>query len=224
MTDLSHSVAERAPWRPVYLLSELARYARLHPSTARYWVRLIPGRELPPATGQGLCFLDLVSVLVIRQLKELGVKPSRVRRAEQYLTGLFGPYPFARRVLWTDGAHVFFDLDSPLRHALADSALASADRGGQRAIMQLVRPFLRTITYKGDGIAVAWRPNPAVELDPLRRIGQPCVRGTRVTTRAVYLLHEAGDSQTTIMRSFGISADDVNSVIEWERSLLQNAA
>jgi uncharacterized protein (DUF433 family) len=222
VTHPSRSVVERASWRPVYVLSDVARYAGLHRSTARYWLRLIPGRELPPAASQGLCFLDLVSMLVMRELRKLGLKPDRVRHAEQYLTELFGPYPFARRALWTDGAHVFFDPDSPLRRAVAD--LVSADRGGQRAMMEVISPFLRTITYRDGGIAVAWRPRPTVELDPLKQIGQPCVRGTRVTTRAVYLLYKAGDSQDTIIRSFDISPVDVEAAIEWEQSLLQKAA
>ena len=209
---------------PIYLLADVARYASLHPSTARNWVRWIPGRETEAIPSPGLSFLDLISILIMRELRRFGVRPSRVRRAENYLTRTLGSYPFARHVIWTDGGHVLFNPESPLKDELPASALVSADMEGQQAFVQLIRQYLHSISYSKEGIAIAWYPNDRVELDPSKQFGQPRVKGTRVVTRAVYLMQKAGDARKTIMGSFGISAEDTRAAVEWETALQEATA
>jgi uncharacterized protein (DUF433 family) len=201
----------------IYLFSEVARYTRLRPSTARYSHRRL---------GDGLSFLDLVSLLIMRELRRSGVSSRAVRHAESYLTSELGPYPFARGVMWTDGAHVLFNPDSPLSAEMPNYQLTSADKSGQRAFVEALRQYLHSIRYSDDdqGVAVAWYPNERVELNPSRQFGQPCLRGTRISTRALYLLHTAGDADETLVNSFGISRVDLAAALRWEKDLLQKVA
>jgi len=211
-------------YEPLYLLGDIARYASIHPSTARSWVRLIPGRSAPYAPPTGLSFLDLVSILVIRELRDIGVKPRRIRIAEKYLTERLGPYPFAHNTIWSDGHHVLFDPESPLRTEVPQEYLESADKRGQGAFVSLLREDLHRVIYNEQGIAVAWEPMGAVELDPSLQFGQPRVKGTRVLTQTVQRMHMAGDSIETISLVLRLPQRDVHEAIEWERRLLARAA
>lgn len=209
---------------PIYLVTDVARYAKLPVSTTRYWVGLIPGRAQQMAGLQGLNFLDLVSILVMRELRRTGVRPSRVREAERYLTEYLGPYPFAHASIWTDGDHVLFNPASPLRQKLPEDHLVTADMQGQQAFVTLIHQYLRMIDYNAQNLAMAWRPVKGIRLDPLMQFGQPCLTSTRITTQAVFSLYRAGDHPRMIGKSYGISLEDVESAIQWEESLLQRAA
>ena len=211
------------PAAPIYLLADAARYVRLNPSTARRWARHIPSRPPQHAAG-ALSFLDLISLQVMHELRRLGVKTTYVKRAEKHLTERLGEYPLARHTIWTDGVHVFFDPDSPLRCELPEYALESADLGGQRALVRLVHTYLRKVTYDERGFAIAWSPKERIMLHSARQFGQPCVQGTRITTEAIYSFYKGGDNVELIGESFGIPASDVLAAIDWEVSLLAAAA
>jgi len=206
------------PRVPIYLLADVARYIRLHPSTAWRWTRWIPGRDIEDTIG-GLSFLDLISLQVMYELRNLGIKTRQIKRAEEYLTERLGIYPLARYTIWTDRAHIFFDPDSPIRRELPRSALESADKEGQRAFVELIRVYLQRVTYNEEGFAIAWSPADRVRLHAARQFGQPCVEGTRITTSAIYLFHKGGDTIDYIGDSFEIPIKDVSAAIDWERSL-----
>lgn len=213
-----------SPWAPIYLLADVARYTRLPSSVARRWVDWIPGRNGVSERRTGLCFLDLISMLVMHEIRQYGVRPSRIRRAEHYLTRMLGPYPLAQSNIWTDGYHILFNPESPLSSEVTPSALVSADRGGQSAFVELLQQYLHHIDYSPQGYATAWYPTNRVVLDPARQFGQPCVVGTRVPTRAIFLLSGAGDTKEAIARSFGIPLEDVEEALEWEANLERRAA
>jgi uncharacterized protein (DUF433 family) len=208
---------------PIYLVSDVARFVRLPYQTAYSWVKLIPGRqpELPPSAG--LNFLDLISILVIGKLEDIGVNPRRIRRAEKFLLDRYGPYPFSQRVIWTDGKHVFFAPDSPLREEVPEKFLISANSGGQQAFVHLLQQYLQRVEYGKQGLAIRWTPTNKVELDPSRQFGQPCVRNTRVLTESIYSLHVAGDTEQTIIRAYDLSREEVRAALAWEKSLRKAA-
>lgn len=212
---------------PVYLLADVARYVRLHPSRASRWVRFIPGRRIELPASRGLSFLDLISMLVMKGLLAQGVSLGSIRKAERYLGSEFGlyPYPLARKMIWTDGRHVLFDPRSPLRTELPpDSPLMSADKRGQWAFTEILSQYLRQVDYGQEDIAIAWSPTDRVKLDPSVQFGQPCVAGTRVTTHPIYCLYKAGDPLDTIAYLYDISVDDLTAAIEWESRLEQAVA
>jgi len=163
-------------------------------------------------------------MLVMKALREYGLKPRRIRSAERYLVEHLGDYPLARSTIWTDGEHVLFNRPSPLSTELPPK-LEAADMGGQQAFVQLLRDYLRKIDFdKKDGLARAWFPRERVKLDPRIQFGEPCVAGTRVRTSVLYSMHVAGDSVITLARSFDISGHDVSEALEWEKGLLARAA
>lgn len=209
---------------PVYTVSEIAHYIHVHPLTARSWVRRISGRETELEASSGVSFFDLISAFVIRQLRMMGLSLQRIRRAERYLTEWCGPYPFAHTVTWTDGAHVLFDPFDPTAQGLPDSHLLSADELGQQASVEILRQYLRRIEYSPRGIAVAWHPTDAVELNPRRQLGQPCVTGTRIPTRALSLMYKAGEPPEDLASLFDIPRRAVVGALRWEAEVRAKAA
>jgi uncharacterized protein (DUF433 family) len=135
----------------------------------------------------------------------------------------YGLYPFSQRVIWTDGKHVFFAPDSPLREEVPEKFLVSANSGGQQAFVHLLQQYLQRVEYGDEGLAIRWRPTNRVELDPSRQFGQPCIKNTRVLTDTVYSLHAAGDSEQTIMNAYDLSRQDVREALAWERQLRRAA-
>jgi uncharacterized protein (DUF433 family) len=127
-------------------------------------------------------------------------------------------------VTWTDGAHVLFDPHEPGSTRIEESTLLSAGKLGQQACVELVRTYLQSIEYGSRGTAIAWYPTDRVELNPLRQFGRPCVRGTRVATRAVYLMSKAGDSHARIADTFDIALRQVIAALAWEEGLLKKVA
>lgn len=204
------------PVAPVYIVADVARYTQLRAGTARNWIQWIPGRVSIGEISLGLSFLDLVSLLVMRQLRHLGISPQRIKLAEAYLTGRLGPYPLARNVVWTDGGHILFNPQSPLALEVPKEALESADLWGQRAFVQIIHQYLHRITYSEEGLAISWSPVDRVELSPSRQFGQPCVEGTRVRTHSIYLFHKAGEPVDAIAVSLAISPKDVEAALRWE--------
>ena len=212
------------PRTRVYPLCDVARYLGFSPQRTRYWLEWIPGRSRAPGVGSAVSFLGLVSMLVMKALREYGVKPRRIRSAERYLVEHLGEYPLARSTIWTEGEHVLFNRRSPLSTGLPEK-LEAADMGGQQAFVQLLKDCSRRIDFDvKDGLARAWFPRERVKLDPRIQFGEPCVAGTRVRTSVLYSMHLAGDSVTTLVRSYGISVDDVAQALDWEKGLLARAA
>jgi len=212
---------------PIYLLADVGRYVRLHPSKASRWVRYIPGRPIDLPPSRGLSFLDLISMLVMSALRAYGVRLSSIRIAEEYLASEFGlyPYPLARKRIWTDGRHVLFAPKSPLRAELpSDSPLISADEWGQWALTDVLLPYLHRVDYGQEEIAIAWSPIDGVRLDPSIQFGQPCVDTTRIPTHSLYSLYKAGDTPDRIAFLYRIARDDVTSAITWESRLEQAVA
>ncbi|HUV94259.1 MAG TPA: DUF433 domain-containing protein [Anaerolineae bacterium] len=163
-------------------------------------------------------------MLVMKALREYGVKPRRIRSAERYLVEHLGEYPLARSTIWTEGEHVLFNRRSPLSTGLPEK-LEAADMGGQQAFVPLLERYLRRIDYDAtEHWARAWFPRERVKLDPRIQFGEPCVAETRIRTSVLHSMHLAGDSVTTLVRSYGISVDDVAQALDWEKGLLARAA
>ncbi len=213
------------PRTPIYPLSDVARYLRFSPQRTRYWLDWIPGRHTTRGMESTASFLGLVSVLVMKALREYGVKTRRIRSAEKYLVRELGPYPLARNTIWTDRAHVLFNRESPLSNELPREKLEAADMGGQLAFVKILKVYLRRIELDTQHHWVgAWLPRERIRLDPQIQFGEPCVAGTRVRTSILYSMHLAGDSTMTLASSFDMLEADVVEAVEWEAELRARAA
>jgi uncharacterized protein (DUF433 family) len=157
-------------------------------------------------------FSDLVSLFVVRQLRERGVKPRKIRTAESYLRKLWRTdRPFAREDIKTDGVEVF--CEDEVRKGQIDSA---SERGQQR-IREAVTDGLASVFYD-DGQAAYWVPMQGVLVDPRVQFGAPVVKGTRIPTEAAAgVVGNLGKEEA--MLRFGLSSGRLEDAIAFEERI-----
>lgn len=197
-----------------YLLA--ARMAdELYPVSSRHLIRWIRnGLALPDlATVPGrqllVTFEDMISVRIIAALRAAGITWPKIYRAEDWLRRNTGhPRPFATEELWVAHSEVFADFRD---------LLIATSRSGQLA-MDIVKDYLIPVaglTFE-HGIARTWEPRELILLDPAIQFGAPCIKDTRIPTRSVWGMKRGGDSAELVMRSYGISSEELEAAIAWE--------
>ena len=199
----------------LYTVSEAGRIIEAPTSRVRQWVH----KGLAPAPvhlvrGETtiISFLDLVSLRVVRRLRDRLSMP-KIRAAEEYLRREWQfDRPFASRPILTDGRSVLVALSGDLEN------LTSADRHGQETLYEMIRRDLEDLTYGEDGNANSWRVEPGVRIRPDVQFGAPCIDKTRVPTRSIYDQHLAGDSDGLIAWTCGVTTRQVKSALAYERS------
>ena len=204
----------------LYTIPEAAALLGRHFNTVRSWVQqgLAPA-PVHYAFGETtiLSFHDLISLMIVKRLRDEGVKLDKVRKAEQYLRSEWGfTRPFATERILTEGQSVFV--------ALTESGVTSVDRWGQETLSTMLVDLLHDVTYDAmTELASAWQPRSGVLLKPDVQFGQPCIAGTRITTSSVAELVEAGDPVDFVAESFAIQPAAVRAAIDFERDLLHAA-
>ena len=184
-----------------------------------YWIRrgltardltIIPGRELL------LAFEDVISMRVIAALRAAGVKFSRIYEAEKWLREVTGhPRPFATEMLWTEKSDIFVDMKRKL---------IAASRSGQYAF-QILEEYLipvHGIRFNEQHVAQNWEPRTNILLDPLIQFGAPCIKGTRIPTRALWGMVMGGDTIEYVAQSYHLTVEHVQNAIDWEDALIKN--
>ena len=212
----------------IYDSPEAARYLRagsswageysLGSSTLIRWIRSglaspelvgVPGRELL------IEFNDLISMRIIIALRASGVPWREIRKTEQWLRETRGvKWPFATEFLWTGQGDLFAEWAE---------RLVSGSRHGQAALdllREYVTPVSGLLFSDETGLAVSWEPLAGVMLNPLVQFGAPCIKGTRIPTRSVCGMIEAGDSPERVAKSYGISPEELQAAHDWEQLLL----
>ena len=179
----------------------------------RYWMQV----GLTDATwGRGihgsaiLSFHDLISLEIVRLLRDEGASLQKVRALEVVLREKYPDFtrPFAHNVFYTDGVSVWEQL-SPGGH-LEEIV---GRRRGNLAWTGPVAVFATEIDYRNE-IASAWHLNPWVEIDPEVHFGVPVVRGTSVPVSAIAANLEA-DSAEVVADAYGLEMDQVRGVKEY---------
>ena len=210
----------------IYQVPEISRFLlaarmahELYPIASRRLIRWIrrglvdPGLAGVPGREILVTFEDLVSLRIIAALRAAGVSFPRIYAAEEYLRrATESPRPFATEVLWTDRSEVFASLKSHL---------VSASRAGQLA-MEIMQAYLipvHGLSFGEKGRAISWEPVDRVELAPSIQFGAPCVKGTRIPTRAIWNSRLGGDSIAHLADSYGLAEDDLTAAVQWEERL-----
>lgn len=170
----------------------------------------LPGRELL------LTFEDLISMRVIAALRAAGVTFKKIYVAEKWLRDRTGHRrPFATEMLWTERSDIFVELKKKL---------IAASRFGQYAfdILQEYLIPVHGLVFDQRGVAVSWEPEDEIMLDPLIQFGDPCIKDTRIPTKALWCMVKGGDSVEFVANSYGLTLRQVDRAIVWEDALSRN--
>jgi len=216
-----------APEASLYLIATLKRDVptrhQVYPARSRNlirWIRAglaspelknVPGRELL------ITFEDLVSMRVIALLRSLGVSWPKIRRAEQWMRDKTGyRRPFAVERVWTETEDVFAEFPE---------GFIAASRRGQLAFVELFGQYLQPVEdmtfvrYNGVSVAATWTPHEDVMMNPKIQFGEPCIVGTRMRTRILWLMRNGGDSIEYLSRAFNLTVQQIGHALEWEHRL-----
>ena len=214
----------------IYDLPETARYLKaathgdviyaVNSAKLIRWIRRgIASPELVDLRGTELliAFEDLISIRVVAALRAAGVRWSEIDRTERWLrTRIGSPRPFATEFLWTGQGEVFIDWTQ---------RLVSASRNGQLAL-GLLRDYLIPIHglmfSEETHVASSWEPVEGIMLEPQVQFGTPCIKGTRIPTRTIAGMIEAGDSVDWVVDVYDLTINEVYAACEWESRLYTN--
>lgn len=183
----------------------------------RYWVRsgltppTHPRDPARPAESDVLSFHDLVSLELVRRMRQLGVSLQKIRTLEAQLRS-YRPgadRPFAYEVFWSDGVDVWFQLEP------GDHRLVQATGRDRRNLswQPAIATFAEEIDYD-EGVAVLWRPAPHVHIDPRRQFGDPVVAGTRIPVRTIVANLDA-DTPAQVAEWYGLTVEQVEGARAW---------
>lgn len=167
-----------------------------------------------PSLGRAFSFVDLVSLAVVAELCNRQVLEREVRRGVQMLAEHFGfDRPLAHRevveVLATSGGAFLAKLGG---------GWFDIGRGGQGAFEEILKIYMRKVTYDQVGVAALWTPAPHVVLDPAIQAGAPCVEGTRIPTSTIVDLLEE-QTLEEVAEEYDLTFDEVSAAQQFEARL-----
>jgi uncharacterized protein (DUF433 family) len=208
--------------RPIFTLREAAGYLAMPTSTLHAWARPAGGgapliTSRPAHGGQATVpFIGFAEAYVLSAFRRAGVPMQRIRPAVDALAGGIGvDHALASKRLYTDGAEVLYDY--AIHDGDEDLRGLTVVRTGQRQFAEVVKDYLKRITYGNDGWASKVRL-PAYEraevvVDPRRAFGLPLVvhGGARVEDLVDRFV--GGDTLADIADDFGVPEEEVEDVI-----------
>jgi len=218
--DIPHRVA-----RPLYSFADADRLAGVSRGTSRRWLkgyayRASDGARIhrPPVTtgverDGAVSFVDLIEVVAIGGLKELGLTLSEIRKiVEECQTDLGYPRPLTSLKFKTDGRETFV--------SVGDQLLGLRKRRGQRAWNEVLAPFLEELDYR-DSYASRWWPlgrDKPIVIDPDYGFGLPVVNKSGVRTEIILERSQSGDSPEQIADDFNLRVADVKEALAYEKT------
>lgn len=204
-----------------YLFPEAGRLLQCPATTLRSWVSWgLPASAVGARERPMLSFHDLISLLVVRELRRRGLRLQAIHTAHRYMVNELGlRQPFAQRRFWTAGRDIFVKL-----LLKGGEAPVAASKYGQISFAAVLEESLEGVEYGADLMASIWRPVPEVWVNPGVRRGSPCVNGTRVDTWVLSDLCLAGEPIEYLARLYELSAEQVTAALEWEERLVSKAA
>lgn len=205
---------------PLFTLRESARYLRAPVSTLHAWSHPKGGEPLvtvfPRAGRQATVpFVGFVEAFVLGALRGAGVPMQRIRPAVATLSAEIGlDHALACQRVYTDGAELIFDYAVS---SSGDDALLTVVRTGQQHFEEIIRGYLKRITYGDDGWAQRLRlpayAHAEVTVDPRQAFGQPLIVHGGARVEDLVDCFQAGDGFTEIASDFGVPAEEVEDVI-----------
>lgn len=174
--------------------------------------------ELPEDSDGQLSFYNLVEAFVLGGLRHKHNIPlQQLRRDVRELRRL---HPQVR--------HPLADLDlSTLRRSIfVDTAeyLTNVSRGGQLAIIDVLRPFLERVERNPNGVVRLFpltRKDPSksprlITIDPRVAFGRPVIAGSGIPTAVLHERWKAGDSVAALVEDYDRTPDEIEEALRCE--------
>jgi uncharacterized protein (DUF433 family) len=208
--------------RAIFTLREAAGYLGVPKSTIHAWARPAGGK--PPLITSferrdaqaTVPFIGFAEAYVLSAFRRAGVPLQRIRPAVDALSRTIGlEHALASHRLYTDGAEVLYDY--AVNRDEADLLELVVVRTGQHQFAEIVRAYLKRITYGNDGwasrVGLPSYGRAEVVVDPAIAFGLPLVvhGGARVEDLVDRFV--AGDTVADIADDFGVPAEEVEDVI-----------
>jgi uncharacterized protein (DUF433 family) len=215
---------------PLYTVAEAANGLGVPASTFSRWAhgytdarptgRATVSEPVVTSLGQRgtvIPFVGLAEGMVLAAIRRAGVPLQRIRPALTALQRELGiEHALASRSLYTDGAEVLYDfsggrsVDPDVRDHVRELVVL---RSGQRVFNEVVRSYLRRITYRDDGWAgrlelPAYRVAKVVA-DPRMNFGQPFFKRGGARVEDVLDRWYAGESWDALAEDYGIPAHEI---------------
>jgi uncharacterized protein (DUF433 family) len=203
--------------RPLFTVSEAARYLSVPVSTLHNWAR-------PPHSGDPLItvfdargrhptvpFLGFAEAFVLRAAQRAGVPEHRIRPGVDAIKRAAGSieHALASKLVYTDGAEILFQ-------ELEEEYLTVA-RIGQHQFTRTVKNQLRLISYADDGYAARLRlpqyERAVVTIDPLVAAGRPLVESGGARVKDLIDRYKGGDTEDDIARDFAVPLEEVREIV-----------
>lgn len=213
--------------RPLYAFAEADRLANVTRGTAKRWLigygyRSVDGKRVAkPAVVQsvavrGVSFADLVEVVAIGRLRELGFSLALIRKVVANCREMFNADRlFSSLRFKAGGREVFVERDLEL--------IEVGRKKGMQAWDSILAPFLETLDDT-EGIATAWWPlgrEHGILVDPAFAFGLPIIAGTAVRTEIVLERFQAGEFADETAEDLRLSRVQVERALQFE---MQRAA
>lgn len=230
MTAQVTGIQPYSSFKGIYDVPEAARYIRgalnareVYPVQSYKLIRWIrrgiasPDLADTPAREILMDFEELISLRVILALRASGISWTKIEEAKSCLRReTRSERPFATEDLWLAGGHVFAEFENLLLAASSNGQIAF------EVMRQYLMPVSGLTFDRRTRTASSWEPMNGVVLEPAVQFGSPCLKGTRIPTRTIAGMVEAGDAEEWVAKTYSISLKKVRAACEWE-SRLQSA-
>ncbi len=203
----------------IYTLKQAARLTGLPTGRVREWFgrsQLFRGEFEAVGNDRVISFLDLIEVFVAGNLRQQGVSLQTVRKVYARLSeDLQTDHPFCRRELLTDGKNVFSRLQTGAGNEVVYDVLSK-----QGVFAKIIVPFLNSIEYNADQLAVRWKIGKNVVIDPAVCFGAPIVESVGVPTSVLANAYRANANDAAAVADFyRVQPKDVLAAVHFEGGL-----
>jgi uncharacterized protein (DUF433 family) len=214
---------------PLYTVAEAARFLGVPSATLGNWARgyQVTFRSRKPVVGRPIVtslsadrnfpsipFIGLAEGFVVLAFRRAGVSLQHIRKAVTALEkGVGLQHALASKRLFTDGASVLYDY----AESENDEELLTHVVTQQRVLAEIVRDYLKLVTYGTDGwpqeLISPATPQPVVVIDPERGFGQPIFIRGGVRVEDVLDRWRAGEPLAEVAHDFGVPPQDVEAAL-----------
>ncbi|HET7046138.1 MAG TPA: DUF433 domain-containing protein [Gaiellaceae bacterium] len=217
---------------PLYTVAEASRFLGVSPNSFRNWARGYRAtfKNRKPVVGRPIVtsfeatrnyssipFVGLAEGFVVLAFRRAGVSLQHIRKAVTVLESEVGiQHALASEGLFTDGASVLYDY----AESENDEELLTHVVTQQRVLADVVRDYLRLITYGSDGwperLVSPATVRQVVVADPARSFGQPIFIRGAVRVENVLDRIRADERPQDVAEDFGVPVEDIEAVLSAE--------